>query len=242
MAGLEQLATAGLARCDEHGTWHALPLDQLADHEAEAAQVAYQDRAAAVGAERVAWAEVKAGSGRWHRDRQRAIRRGQVARHLGASRWWAGLSEQERTRRRSAWATRYRTLPPVEQARVKHELAERRQLAGGLTEDQLHQAWVGRLDEAEYHRRAAERTRWYQALDPDHQHQLAAGWENHRDRWGIKRRSHSPTTAVAMSPSDRETALAELDRAALAEAMDVLEQEFGALGVVGAPQRQKESA
>ena len=173
MAGLEQLATAGLARCDAHGHWHALDLDQLADHETEAAQEAYQGRAAAIGAERAAWAQVKAGSGRWHRDRQRAIHRGQVARHLGASRWWAGLSEQERTQRRSEWAARYRTLPPVEQARVKHELAERRQLAGGLTEDQLHQAWLGRLDEAEYHRRAAERTRWYRSLDPEHQRQLA---------------------------------------------------------------------
>ena len=204
--GLARLAGAGLARCDEHGHWIALELEQATEQTIAAAAVDHEQRRARINVERAAYAQLRSGHGSWHRQREQALCRGAAARQLGARRWWDSLDPSEQTRRRAEWSARYRTLSPTAQAQVKTQLAEQRQLAGGLTEDQLHQAWTARLSDTEYHARAAERTAWYRGLDLATQRALVTVWETHRDRWAIQRRPHSPT--VDLDLTDHATAAA----------------------------------
>ena len=197
--GLARLAAAGLATCDEHGQWTAFDLEQVSEETRAAAADADQRRRTEVDNERAAYAKVRVGHGRWHRQREAARHRGAVARQLGARRWWDALDPGEREHRRAAWAAHYRALTPAEQHRVKTRLAEQRQTARGLTEDQLHQAWTASIPEPEYQARAAERSRWYQSLDLASQRALVTGWDAHRDRWGIQRRPHSSTPLLDLA-------------------------------------------
>lgn len=239
LAGLVRLAHAGLAVCDEHGQWTARDLGNLASATAQVAVQAHQHRAEQIGAERVAYTRVRVGRGRWHTQREQAIQRGATARQLGAQKWWTSLNPADQASRRQCWAERYRSLPPAEQGRVKHLLAARRQVAGGLSEDQLHQAWQAGLSETEYHSRAAARTTWYRSLEPRTQLALVAVWEQHRTTWAIQRRTHSPTPA--MSPAQRAAELLRLDQA-VAAAYDLLEAELGALAVTTSHSTRRESA
>ena len=219
-AGLDRLATAGLVECDAHGRWSALDLEQASDHTRSAAEDDHQQRQVVIDTERAAYAQVRDGKGTWDRQREAALRRAAVARELGAQRWWQSLDPIEREHRRHEWSQRYRSLPPAQQAQVKTRLAERRQLAGALSEDQLHQTWIASIDQADYHARSAERTRWFRSLDLGTQRELVARWEAHRDRWGIQRRPHSPTPLTLATPP------------AEAAAIGLLERELGALAYV----------
>ena len=230
---LSRLASHGLAVCDEHGTWTARPLQDATHATRTQAEETHQQRQQEIGAERAAYAEVRAGRGRWIRQRDTAHRRGLTARLLGAQAWWARLPEAEQAHRRATWTLRYQDLSPAAQAEFKRAKAEERQQVGALSEDQLHQAWLGTLSEAEYHTRAAERTRWFAGQDRTSQRDLVAAWEAHRTQWGITRRAHSPTRAV---PS-----LAELDQA-VAEALRTLEAELGQMSLVHSTAPLKESA
>ena len=193
ISGLARLAGAGLAECDEHGRWTAVALEQASATTHAAAEQDHQQRQSVIDAERTAYAQVRDGRGTWERQRQAAWQRGAIARQLGARLWWESLSPAEQAERRRTWANRYRALSPAEQGQVKTRLAERRQLAGGLSEDQLHETWTASLGQAEYHARSAERARWFRGLDLATQREFVARWEAHRVRWGIQRRPHSPT-------------------------------------------------
>jgi hypothetical protein len=203
--GLARLAGAGLAVCDEHGRWTAVAVEQATDATRAAAGAGHAQRVAVVEAERAAYAVVRDRRGAWQRQRDQAWRRGAVARQLGARRWWAGLDPAEQERRRAVWAQRYRDLPPAGQAQVKTRLAERRQLAGGLTEDQLHEAWTASIAPAVYEARSAARARWFRGLPLATQRELVTGWQAHRDRWAIHRRP-PPRPAVTDSTPPAEAA------------------------------------
>jgi hypothetical protein len=203
ITGLLRLAGMGLAQCDEHGRWLAMTIDHASESTRSAAEHDHQHRQEVIDAERAAFAQVRDGRGNWERQRQAALRSEAIARQLAAHRWWDSLDPGERAQRRATWAQRYRSLSPAEQAQVKIRLAERRQVAGGLSEDQLHEAWTSSLPEADYHTRVGERTRWFRSLPLATQRELVARWEAHRDRWGIQRRPHSPTGVTdATSPAE----------------------------------------
>lgn len=219
---LSCLAGAGLARVDDDGAWLACEVEMASDTTIRVAEHAHQQQVEAVGAERAAYAEVRAGHGPWHRSREQALERGAAARAAGARRWWDSLDPGEAQQRQQVWAERYRGMPAREQLAFKTRAAEQRQRAGGPSEDELHRAWISSVPEPQYQARAAERTRWYRGLDLDTQRALVAGWEAHRDRWGIQRR---PAPAPAQTPALTAGIDAEW---ALLDAMHLLEAELGA--------------
>lgn len=227
-AGLATLAEAGLASCDDQGRWTAQTLDQVTSRFTDEAQAGHKVRAGRIAGERAAYALVRAGRGRWHQQRDAAIRSGRLARELGALRWWDGLAPAERERRRRSWSEHFRSLNPADQARIKQQLAHRRQEAGGLTEDQHHEVWLSSLSQQEYEARVEERIRWYRSQPLDTQRELVTRWEQHRGTWAIQRRRHGPAGAVA-PPNDFDEALrlisSELGGALLASTLTLDRQE-----------------
>jgi hypothetical protein len=197
---LARLAAAGLAVCDEHGQWTALPVEQATTATLAAAGAEHADRVAVVVGERAAYALVRDRRGVWERQRREAWQRGAVARQLGAARWWASLTPADQQQRRADWTARYRDLSPAEQAQVKTRLAERRQVAGGLSEDQLHEAWTASIPPETYQSRSGERARWFKGLPLRQQRELVAGWHAHRDRWAIQRRTPHPSPITESTP------------------------------------------
>jgi hypothetical protein len=99
--------------CDENGSWvrvAQVPLTQL-----ERAQESLALRTAEVAVERAANALVRAGRGRWAREREQAIARWQTSRYLAAQRWFDALPPAEQHRRRSIYQSRFAGLPAARQ-------------------------------------------------------------------------------------------------------------------------------
>lgn len=216
---LQRLAVLGLAVCDEHGTW--VRVEQAPERVLERAQESLAQRTAAVAAERAAYALVRAGQGRWTRQREQAIARWQTSRYLNARRWFDGLPAEERHARRSLYQSRFAALPADRQRQIKDDLARRRAAAGVVSEDAVRQAWITAMSPEQYTERVIDRTLAFRALPPPLQAAKAAAWADHRAQWGISRHpAPLPRPERTHRPGERAEALEQLDLLVLAESLD----------------------
>ena len=216
---LQRLAVLGLAVCDEHGSW--VRVNQVSGALLERAQESLARRTAEVAVERAAYALVRAGRGRWAREREQAIARWQTSRYLAARRWFDALPAAEQHRRRSLYQSRFAGLPAARQRQVKDELARRRASAGVVSEDAVRRAWIDSMSPEQYTERVIDRTLEFRALPPPLQAAKAAGWADHRAQWGISRDPGPlPRPVRVPGPTDRAEALEQLDLLVLAEELD----------------------
>ena len=199
-ARLHDLAVMGLALCDERGRWKALPAEMATSQTIAAAELAHRERTREVSAERAAYAEVRAGRGRWVAERNAVLARARTTRYLAAQRWWTSLSEHERQERRREYQGRFAALAPFEQQQRKDQLAQQRAEAGVVSEDAVRQAWIRSCEPEAYETRVIERTQRFHNLPWPLRVAQAQAWAEHRARWGITRDPTplpSATAAVA---------------------------------------------
>ena len=219
LSRLQRLAVLGLAVCDEHGLW--VRVHQVSGTLLERAQESLARRTAEVAVERAAYALVRAGRGRWAREREQAIARWQTSRYLAAKRWFDALPPAEQHRRRSIYQSRFAGLPAARQRQVKDELARRRAGAGVVSEDAVRRAWIDSMSPEQYTERVIDRTLEFRALPPPLQAAKAASWADHRAQWGISRDPGPlPRPVHAPGPGDRAEELEQLDLLVLAEELD----------------------
>ena len=236
LSRLQRLAVLGLAVCDEHGSW--VRVDHIPEALRERAQQALALRTSAVGAERTAYALVRIGQGRWARERTQAIARSQTSRYLAARQWFDQLPAAERQRRRSLYQARFAGLPTTRQRQVKDELARRRAAAGVVSEDAVRRAWIQAMTSEQYTERVVDRTLEFRALPPPLQAAKAAGWAEHRARWGISRDAAPiPRPTRVPSATVEATGLEQLDLLVMVEDLE-REQDHHLAGLI--PRRPAE--
>jgi hypothetical protein len=216
---LQRLAVLGLAVCDEYGSW--VRVNQISLELLERARESLARRTATVAVERSAYALVRAGRGRWVRDRELAIARWQTGRHIAARQWFDALPAAEQHRRRSAYQSRFAALPIARQRQVKDELARRRVSVGAISEDAVRRAWINSMSPEQFTARVIDRILAFRALPPPLQTAKAASWAEHRVQWGISRDPRIlPRPVRVPSPTDTDEVLEQLDLLVLIETLD----------------------
>ncbi len=184
---LQRLAQHGLAVVDETGCWRAVAHSPGSCDVERLGQLLQDDIAASVAHERAefrALFDVELRRAKWERQRHVALAAAAKAARARQKAWWSAASPGERDSRRTDLSARFEALAPVERARMKHELARRRAIAGD-NERARYDEWFAQLDADVLGTRCVERALAYARLPRHHQQQLVAGWAEHRARWGL---------------------------------------------------------
>lgn len=206
-AALVALATAGMARVDEHGRWEAATRPRSLQVE-EQASAAYARQFEGVETERAAYRAYVRSS--WTAGRARAIK----AQKAKEKAWWDDLSPRARAARAAAKRHEFEQMSITQQAERKAELAERRR-RGGIDELDQYQTWLRSVPADEYVARSLERKQRFKDLSPAERGASIAAWDSHRMRYGLTSqrfaspnvddRSHTPDVEHAALLPDGPT-------------------------------------
>ena len=181
-SSLTALAAAGLALCDDAGTWSAT--STVAPEHATAAAEEADRLEEQIDAERQAYRQRQ--SGTWAAQRRRALTKDH-ARYKG---WWDTLPEEERRKRQEHHARAFQRLPLTAQEALKAQIATRR-TGAGINEPVRYARWRETLSPDEVLLRTTERAAAFAALPGPLQQATIASWERHRARFGLPAPSRS---------------------------------------------------
>ncbi len=181
-SSLTALAAAGLALCDDAGTWSAT--STVAPEHATAAAEEADRLEEQIDAERQAYRQRQ--SGTWAAQRRRALAKDH-ARYKG---WWDTLPEEERRKRQEHHARAFQRLPLTAQEALKAQIATRR-TGAGINEPVRYARWRETLSPDEVLLRTTERAAAFAALPGPLQQATIASWERHRARFGLPAPSRS---------------------------------------------------
>ena len=175
---LTGLQASGWVACDQNGLWRATAPDVASDRvqrERAEAAVARDKLVDQVERERASYRRCAAML--WAATRRAAVE--EV--HARYRAWWAGLGVAARVERARAVSVRFRDLPPLEQAKAKHEWVTRRALAG-VDEAARRAAWLASLTPGEYAQRRQDRLDWFRKQPGAVKGELVRMWQAHRIR------------------------------------------------------------
>jgi hypothetical protein len=200
-AHLGRMVLIGLVSIDVSGRWR--PREALDHRFAHQAVAQHQFVAERVARERH---DYRSGVGRagasWRAGQRAAVLRQHKIDRVRQRQWWAGLQDDDRSRRATLFAARFAALPPHEQTVVKDQWAARRAERGSDSERERHEAWISSLDVETYQHRSIERAFTFALLPRPLQVELVHQWAQHRSTWDVPR----GPTVTTLAGLDRYTA------------------------------------